>query len=145
PDESMTVRIEFVPARLGPFEAAVQVTPCPTCAPRVVALTGRGVERLIEVQPASIDFGEVPLGEEATRPFSVTNTSRKPLIVQGFVSALDTDLGTSLDNASTPLTLAPGQTAAGTARFRPRATGRQDLAVSMPVSDGAPGALSLRG
>jgi hypothetical protein len=77
PDESMSVTIEFTPSRLGPFQATVQVTPCPTCAPRTLSLLGRGVEKLIDVQPPSIDFGEVMIGAEATRAFSIANTRRK--------------------------------------------------------------------
>ena len=145
PDESMSVTIEFTPSRLGPFQATVQVTPCPTCASRTLSLLGRGVEKLIDVQPPSIDFGEVMIGAEATRPFSIANTSRKSVTVTSVELSAQTDLSILFDNASVPLTLAPGQSVAGTAKFTPRKTGRQALQLTRPASDGGPGALSLTG
>ena len=55
PEQSMVVEINFKPTRLGDFQAAVQVTPCPTCSPRALSLKGRGVERLLVVNPPAID------------------------------------------------------------------------------------------
>ena len=144
PGQTILVTIDFKPARLGDFQAVVPVTPCPTCAARNVSLSGRGVKSLLEVQPAAIDFGEVLLGAEASRAISVTNLSHAPLTVRapaGAGGAFDI----SLDGATWPMMLAPGQALTGEAHFRPRALGDQAALVSMPASDGAPGALALHG
>ena len=144
PAQTILVTIDFKPTRLGEFQAVVPVTPCPTCAARNVSLSGRGVKSLLEVQPAAIDFGEVLLGAEASRAISVTNLSHAPLTVRapaGAGGAFDI----SLDGATWPITLAAGQVLTGAVHFRPRALGDQAAQVSMPASDGTPGALALHG
>jgi hypothetical protein len=141
----MRVTVDFRPTRLGDFAAVVAVTPCPTCSARNVSLTGRGVTRLLDVQPPSIDFGLVLLGASASRPFSMTNTSRAQLTVQGLAVTGSKDIEVALDGAAPPLTLAPGQTVTGVARFHPHALGDANAEASMPASDGAPGTLSLHG
>ncbi len=143
-DQSMTVTVDFKPSRLGDFQAVVPVTPCPTCAPRNVALSGRGVTRLLEVQPSSFDFGEVLLGADATRPISVTNLSRAPLTVQAPAGAGD-EFEVALDGASLPLTFQPGQVLTGVVHYRPRALGEKGAQAAMTASDGAPGLIALRG
>ena len=144
PEQSMLVTIDFKPARLGDFAAVVPVTPCPTCSARNVALSGRGVTRLLEVQPSAIDFGEVLLGADAPHPISVTNLSRAPLTVQAPAGA-GSEFEVALDGASFPITFLPGQVRTGVVHYRPRALGDQAAQVSMPASDGAPGTLSLHG
>ena len=145
PEQSMVVQIAFKPDRVGEFSAVVPVTPCPTCTPRNVSLAGRGVTRLLEVQPASVDFGMVLLGATATQPVTVTNTSRSALVVQSLDLSGSAEMTLALDGATWPITLAPGQVLTGVAKFAPRTLGDQSAAASMPASDGAPGALSMTG
>ncbi|MFN2547423.1 MAG: choice-of-anchor D domain-containing protein [Myxococcales bacterium] len=145
PGQSMSVHIDFRPHRLGDFSAVVPVTPCPTCSARNVSLVGRGVTRLLNVQPATIDFGQVLLGSTATQPITVTNTSRSPLIMQSLDVSGAADMTVSLDGARYPMTLAPGQTLTGVARFAPRSLGDAAAQVAISASDGAPGALSMTG
>ena len=68
PEQSMVATVEFHPPRLGDFSAVIPVTPCPTCSPRNISLSGRGVTRLLEMDPAEIDFGAALLGATVTRP-----------------------------------------------------------------------------
>jgi hypothetical protein len=145
PEQSMTVRVDFKPDHLGDFSAVIPVTPCPTCSARNVSLAGRGVTRLLDVEPATIDFGQVLLGKNASRPITVTNTSRGPLVMQSLALSGSADMSVSLDGAQYPMTLAPGQTLTGVARFAPRSLGDAAAQVAIAASDGAPGALSMTG
>ena len=145
PEQSMVVTIDFKPGRLGDFSAVVPVTPCPTCAVRNLSLQGRGVERVIDVEPAQIDFGLVLLGAAAERAISVRNTSRSPVTLQSPALTGSPQFEVSIDNATFPLTLAPGQSVTGVARFRPRELGAAQAQASLPASDGGPGALALQG
>ena len=145
PEQSMIVRIDFKPDHLGDFAAVIPVTPCPTCSPRNVALAGRGVTRLLAVEPASIDFGQVRLGTTATQPVTVTNTSKSALVMQSIALTGSADMTLSFDGVTYPATLAPGQALKGVARFAPRSLGDQSADVAMAASDGAPGALALTG
>ena len=144
PAQTMLVTVDFKPTRLGAFQAVVPVTPCPTCAARNVSLSGRGVNSLLEVQPAVIDFGEVLLGKDSRQAISVTNLSRAPLTVQS-PKGEGGEFDVALDGATWPMTLAPGQVLTGAVRYLPRSLGDQAAQISLAASDGAPGALSLHG
>src|SRR2546426_328461 len=76
--QSIVVRLKFRSDRLGSFSSAIPITPCPTCSPRSITLTGKGVDKLLLVRPETLDFGELRLAAEATQPFTVTNTSKGP-------------------------------------------------------------------
>ncbi len=144
-EQSMVVTIQFRPDHIGSYASAVMVTPCPTCSPRSINLTGQGVDRLLVVQPATIDFGEVKLGGDQAQPFTVTNTSRSPLVVTSIALSGSAELTAALDNAQAPLTLAPGQTVNGTAHFRPKTLGAQTAQATMTASDGGPAVLAMSG
>lgn len=143
-NQSMSATIDFHPARTGNFTAVVAVTPCPTCSPRNVSLTGRGVTSLLDVEPPNIDFGPVALGASAAQTFTVTNTSHAPLTVLSLDLKVP-DMEAALDGGALPLTLAPGQTMGGTARFHAHSLGDTSGQASFPVSDGGPGTLGLFG
>jgi hypothetical protein len=143
--QSMVVRIQFRPDRLATYNSTVQITPCPTCSPQQITLTGQGVDTLLAVRPPALDFGNVRLGAEATQPFTVTNISKSPLVAQTLALAGSADLTAALDGSALPRTLSPGETVSGTARFRPRNLGAQATTASISVSDGGPGALAMTG
>ncbi len=122
------------------------VTPCPTCSPRSIALTGHGVDTLLSVRPKSIDFGNVRLGATAAQPFTVTNTSKSPVAINSLSLTGSPELTAAIDNvAAFPMTLQPGQTVTGAARFLPRTLGTQGSLTTMAASDGGPGLLALSG
>lgn len=144
-DQSMVVRIQFRPDHLGAYESSVQVTPCPTCSPQKITLAGAGVDTLLRVEPASIAFGNVRLGGQARQPFSVTNISKSPLVVQSISLSGSKDFSAALDGAPLPRTLAPGETVPGTAGYHAQDLGKQEAQASIAASDGGPGALALGG
>ena len=145
PEESATIDVDFTPTHLGPAQAAMQVTPCPTCTPRPFLLSGQGVEGLLDVQPPRLDFGLVLLSESKELPFTLRNTSKRNLLVTG--SAIPaSDLSVQLNgNPPFPVTLAPGQQIGATARFAPTRLGLQEQTASFSASDGAPGRIVLAG
>ena len=144
-EESATVQIDFTPARLGAAQATMQITPCPTCSPLPFVLSGNGVISLLDVQPPRIDFGLVRLGSPKEAAFTARNTSKRPLVVTG-VTIPAGDYSVQLAGSPAfPLTLAPGQTISGTARFAPTQLGPQERHASIVASDGAPGDLDLLG
>jgi Abnormal spindle-like microcephaly-assoc'd, ASPM-SPD-2-Hydin len=143
--KSLVVRIQFRPDQLTDYSSSVMVTPCPTCAPRAIALTGKGVDKLLLVQPESLDFAEVRLGAEVSQPFTVTNISKSPVSIQQIAHSGSPDLSAALDGAAVPRTLGPGETVTGTARFHALDLGAQQTQASMRASDGGPGLLSMVG
>jgi Abnormal spindle-like microcephaly-assoc'd, ASPM-SPD-2-Hydin len=144
-EQSITVRVDFTPAHLGPALATMQVTPCPTCSPLPFVLSGNGVISLLDMEPPRIDFGLVRLGTSKEATFTARNTSKRPLTVTGFTIPAG-DYSVQLDgNPPFPLTLAPGQQISGTARFAPTELGAQERHASLVATAGAPGDLDLVG
>ena len=144
-EQSITVRVDFTPAHLGPALATMQVTPCPTCTPLPFVLSGNGVVSLVDIEPPRIDFGLVRLGASKTLAFTARNTSKRPLAVTGWTIPAG-DYSVQLDgNAAFPITLAPGQQISGTARFAPTQLGLQERHAGLVASEGAPGDLDLVG
>ena len=144
-EESVTVQVDFTPSRLGAAQATMQLTPCPTCSALPFVLSGNGVVSLLDVQPPRIDFGLVRLGSSKEAPFTARNTSKRPLVVTGIALPAG-DYSVQLSgNPAFPLTLAPGQTISGTARFAPTRLGPQERHASILASEGAPGDLDLVG
>ena len=144
-DQSMIVRLQFRPDRLATFSSTISVTPCPTCSARQINLTGKGVDKLLVVQPESLDFGELRLAAEATLPFTVTNISKSPVSVDALTLSGSANLTATLAGAQPPRTLAPGETVSGTARFRAQELGVQQGQASFQASDGGPGILAMTG
>src|SRR5438105_2069051 len=144
-DQSMIVRLQFRPDRLGSFSSTIPVTPCPTCSPRQINLIGQGVDKLLVVQPEAVDFGELRLAAEATFPFTVTNISKSPVSVAALALSGSPNLTATLAGAQPPRTLGPGETVNGTARFRAQELGLQQGQASFQASDGGPGLLAMTG
>ena len=144
-EQSISVQVDFTPGRLGPAQATLQVTPCPTCSALPFVLSGNGVVSLLDMEPDRIDFGLVRLGAPKEVAFTARNTSKRPLVVTAFAIPAG-DFSVQLaGNPAYPLTLAPGQTVSGTARFAPTRLGAQERNASLQASEGAPGDLDLLG
>ena len=145
PQQVMPVHFEFKPFRLGTLSAVIPVTPCPTCVARNITVTGTGVTTLLDVQPPSIDFGDVHLGQRVAQAFSVRNTSNSPLTVTsiGFVSGQF--LTAAFDARAPAFVLNPGEVATGKVSFQPLELGQQDAKAQIVASDGAPGVLAVKG
>src|SRR5262249_9500360 len=109
-EQSMVVRIKFRPDKLASYASSLLVTPCPHSTPRRINLTGRGVDKLLVVRPEAIDFGEVLLGADVSQPFTLTNTSKRPLAVEASAASGSPDLTATLEGAPPPRTLGPGET-----------------------------------
>ena len=145
PEESLKIRVDFIPPHEGPFAATMNVTPCPTCSPHPIQLTGSGVVRLVDATPASAGFGEVKLGASATQPFSLINSSKSKLSLKAVELAGDPAFTATLDGQQAPLVLGPGQRITGVLRFAPMSLGDQTSQLTLRVSDGAPALIALAG
>lgn len=79
PGGSTILHITFTPDVLGPAHGSVLL---PIAEPPVaIALTGNGVPVDIELDPSSLDFGDVGLNHVATRAVTITNRSTEPLLL----------------------------------------------------------------
>lgn len=78
----------------------------------------RSLTALIEIEPASLDFGPVPVGIAVALPVEIRNTGEAPLRLQP-----PTVEGNEFETASEAMTIAPNQSLNINVVFTPSATG----------------------
>ena len=73
-EQSISVQVDFTPGRLGPAQATLQVTPCPTCSALPFVLSGNGVVSLLDMEPDRLalaeKFGATPINVKERNPQS---------------------------------------------------------------------------
>src|SRR5262249_33263742 len=121
PGNSATAVVLCQPVAEGTIPAAaVQLTSdAPDQPSIVVLLSGRGIDRLLAVAPASLSFAATPVGATATKTLVVTNGGEAPLIF-GNPAAV---VGAPFAVSGVPAQLAAGGSATLTVSFTPTAVG----------------------
>ena len=146
PEEQSVIRVEFAPGAVGAFEGSISVTPCPTCGPRTVPLSGGGALRVVEMVPGAIDFGDVPQGTTASRQFLLVNKSKEPIRVAALSADGQGPLDVQLQNGvKLPYTMQGDEQLAGLATFQPDSLGARAGKLTFTVSDGAAPTLAFTG
>ena len=80
---SFILTLSYGPSGPGPDSGTLEIDSDDSEEPTtLVPLAGRGVAPLLEVQPASIDFGQVSVGSQADRTVSVRNAGNADLTLQ---------------------------------------------------------------
>jgi len=98
PGDNCTVSATFSPLSVAAFTATITVTSNDAGSPTLVSLTGNGVTGPapnLAVTPASVDFGEVNVGDTPAVEVTLSNTGTDNLVVSGI--ALDNTAVYSLD------------------------------------------------
>ena len=118
---SVAVDITFAPTVSGWVERQLTFTSNATDPELVVHIVGRGVtsEPLVAV-PASLSFGNVTVGSEATLGVSVTNSSSSAQTILGFQAV---GIGFSISDPPGPVVLDPGKTIKLNIAFAPKLAG----------------------
>jgi hypothetical protein len=120
------ITVAFAPTQAGAQTATLRLAGNDRANPEVtVALRGAGVtavitppppaEARIEVTPATLDFGPVPVGTAKDLPLTVRSTGNAPLTV----SALDINPPFTVVSPARPFTVSPGASATVQIRFAP--------------------------
>src|SRR3974377_1258055 len=82
---SCTISVTFKPTQGGTRTAALSITDNAPGSPQKVLV--RGVGTVVQLSPASLSFGHVPLGTSTTASTTLTNTGRTSLSITGIVIA----------------------------------------------------------
>ena len=108
-------------------------------SPNAVAATGPS----IEISPSTVSFGDLAVGQSATKTVTVTNNGTEELTVSG-ISVTGT--GFSASGPKLPMSLSAGQSASISAVFKPTA-GTADTGTITIASnaDGSPSRIALSG
>lgn len=139
PGQSGSLNVVFTPQVAGEIDASFSVVSNASNSLAPIFLSGTGLGSQLVVNPASLAFGDVPVGSSPTRTVSLNNAGNRDLAVtQGSFPGGDL----SVMGLSFPLTLGPGQSASFLVQFAPTAPARISAILSL-VNTTAAGAASV--
>ena len=132
--ESHAIRVSFTPNSQGVTTDTLRIANNdPDELLKAVPLSGRGVVPDISVNPASFDFGNVPVGSEVIQNMTVVNEGTANLIVN---ATLLVGSGTfQIDAGEGPFTLGPSGEHDIVIRFIPVSSGLHNVSLKIESND----------
>ncbi|WP_428380426.1 choice-of-anchor D domain-containing protein [Nevskia ramosa] len=151
PNASCLIGVSFKPAAAGGRSAALQI-PSNSADLVSVSLSGTGVAAIysLSVSPASIDFGNQPVGSpSAAQSLSFSNDGNIAITITGFNAGGNqpTEFAIGNDNCSGRL-LAVQESCTTSFRFTPASSGSRSASLSVnssPAQSGAAARFTLQG
>jgi hypothetical protein len=133
--QSSTFNVKFAPQTAGASSGSISLTSNASSSAMVIGMSGTGLAATstLSLNPASLSFGNVNVGSSANQAVTVTNTGNSSATISQIGV---TGSGLSLTGASTPLTLAPAQSAMFTVVFSPSTTAATTGSVSVVSQSG---------
>ena len=142
PGDTCDVSLEFGPAGIGLRTARLVVTD-DTGTEHETLVQGTGTGGEIAFEPASLDFGSLPLGGSDRRDVVIRNTGNAPLTV---TSAAPTTADFQANQWCVGVAIGPGGYCTMRVLFAPKAGGlRQDELVISSNAPGSPARMPLSG
>jgi hypothetical protein len=132
--QGTTVQVQFAPASAGAATGSLTVVSDASNSPLVISFSGTGTQPGLAVSPASVNFGNVLVGQNGTQTVKLTNTGTASVVVN--LATVSGD-GFGVSGLSLPSTIAAGQSLSFSALFAPTATG--NATGSITFTDNAPG------
>ncbi|MCU1240019.1 MAG: uncharacterized protein JWO71_745, partial [Candidatus Acidoferrum typicum] len=132
--QSSTIQIQFAPQTIGDVVGSFSVTSNASNSLLSVSVQGRGKGPRLTVSPASLNFGNVALGQTSTQGALLTNSGNVDLVVN-VATVLGNGFGIS--GLSLPATISAGQSVACTVQFAPTKAG--GVTGSISFTNNAPG------
>jgi uncharacterized protein (DUF58 family) len=142
--QSVALQAKFTPATAGAAKGAISITSDAQNPTATVALNGTGVAGTytMALSPATVSFGNVNAGSSATQTVQLSNTGNSSVTISQ-ITASGTAI--SVSGAATPVTLAPSQSVALTAKFAPTTSGTTTGSLTVTNSDGVNAIASITG
>jgi trimeric autotransporter adhesin len=119
PSATCTIQIAFNPTVPGTRTGTLSLNTSLTSLPLTAALTGIGTQSQLQIAPASLNFGAITVGSEATLTLTLSNTGTAP--IHNLVTVISGDYVIAAPCALTALT--PGSSCSITVTFIPPAIG----------------------
>ncbi len=106
---SVTVPLKFKPSQVGMREAWAVIRSSASNAPEArVKLVGEGTSPQLKLEPSTLEFGKLLVGNSLTKSFRIKNTGNGPFKLNGItLGGLNKDRFT-MTEIGLPLTLNPG-------------------------------------
>jgi hypothetical protein len=123
PGGTVSVPVTYTAADASPDTGSLAIGSNDPAQPTAnVAVTGTGVAAAacsIQVSPAALDFGAVPLGSTQTRTTTVTNAGNTNCTVSSLALSGSSELALSATVPAPPVTLIPGESLAVAVAYTP--------------------------
>ena len=133
--QSTTFNVQFAPAATGAASGNVTITSDGSNPTLTIALSGTGVNAgTLSANPASLSFGNVQIGGNASLSETLTNTGGVNVTIS---QANVTGAGFSVTGLTLPVTLTPTQTVTFSVKFAPAAAG--NFSGNLAIVSDAPG------
>jgi len=133
-----TVTINFTPLSTGTKNASLSLSDNAAASPQTVSLTGTAVGPTIGLSASSLNFGSQPAGTTSSaQTVTVTNNGATSLGISGVVLA-GTNPSDFIETNNCPQSLGASGSCLITVQFHPAATGPEDRAATISISDNAP-------
>jgi hypothetical protein len=144
PGQTASYTAQFAPTTTGSVSGQISFNSNSPTNP-AVSLSGTGVAAptaQLSVNPASLSFGSVTVGNSGTQSITISNSGSANLTISQITTS---GTGFTGSGVSLPLTLAPGQTAIYTGQFAPSATGSASGQISFNSNSPTNPSVSLTG
>ena len=141
--QSGTIQIQFAPPSAGAVTGTLTIASDAANSPLTISLTGTGTQPGLAISPASLNFGNVTVGQNSTQAVQLTNSGNVNVVVN--LATLSGN-GFTMSSLALPATLTAGQSLSFNVKFAPTTGG--GATGSIIFTDNAPGSpqtLSLSG
>jgi Abnormal spindle-like microcephaly-assoc'd, ASPM-SPD-2-Hydin len=129
--QSAQVTATFKPTSTSTVSGAMAVTSNASSAPITAAWTGSGSESSFTVTPASVSFGDVTVGSNATQTIKLANTGNAAVTISKLTTS---GTGMSASGLSLPYTLGAGKSTTFTAEFKPTSAASDSGSIAISSS-----------
>lgn len=136
-----TISVTFQPTTSGPLSAVLSVADDSSPSPQSVAVSGTGTAPIVQIAPASLQFGSTLVGiASASQPIQVSNSGTGALVISGvgFAGADAGDFqasGSCVGAKGTNISVAAGANCTLDVEFLPLAAGTRTA--TLTLSDNA--------
>lgn len=132
--QSGTIQVQFAPPSAGAVTGTLTIASDAANSPLTISLTGTGTQPGFTISPASLNFGNVTVGQNSTQAVKLTNSGNVNVVVN---LATLTGAGFTMSGLSLPATLTAGQSLSFNVQFTPTTGG--GVTGSIVFTDNAPG------
>ena len=142
PQAVCVVTVTFRPSSARPWRAMMSISFAGR-DPLAVPLTGTGIQAVIELVPAALDFGSVVSegpAQTAAKDVTITNAGSAPLVIKEIRSS-----SRAFSTTRCPPSLAPGESCTFTVTFSPGGARRYTATITIDANGRGPHELDVAG
>src|SRR3989449_5808955 len=141
--QSSTIQIQFAPLSAGNVTGSLSILSNASNPLLAIALAGTGAQPGLATSPASVNFGNVTVGQNSSQNIKLTNSGNADLALS---LATVSGNGFGISGLSVPTTISPGQSLSFSGHFAPAAAGGATGSISFADNAaGSPQTLTLSG